>query len=125
MLEILHHVLHLIIEYSIVIFEIIGVVVLIISGIKGIIAYVQNKPVHLPLTKGLALGLEFLLVGEILNTVVVKNISDIVFIASLCGVRMFLAVILGHEIETKQEAKMHKQLFQKKLESGNLEEGHH
>ncbi len=116
MLEIGSEVLHTIIEYGVLFFEYVGVVVLIYSGIKGLITYIKKQPVHLQLSKGLALALEFLLIGEILHTVIVQSYEDIIFIGCLILIRMFLAIIINHEIESKQEQKMHKRKFEHELE---------
>ena len=115
MLNILTEVLHVVIEYGVLFFEYFGVATLIYSGLKGIITFLSGKPVHLQLSKGLALGLEFLLIGEILHTVVVQSIDDMLFIGCLIIIRMFLALIINHEIESKQEQKLHKKKFEKEL----------
>ncbi len=119
MLETLESILHFIIEYAIVIFEYFGVFVLLYTGIKSVISFMTGKPVHLQLSKGLAVALEFLLVGEILNTVILQSMDDIIFIACLVGVRMFLAIIINHEIESKQEQKMHKMKFEKEMQESS------
>ena len=116
MLEVLTQILHVIIEYGVLFFEYFGVGVLLFSGIKGIITFVSGRPVHLQLSKGLALGLEFLLIGEILHTVIVQTVDDMIFIGCLIVIRMFLALIINHEIESKQEQKLHKRKFEKELE---------
>ena len=115
MLEVLTEILHVIIEYGVLFFEYFGVGVLLFSGIKGI-TFVSGRPVHLQLSKGLALGLEFLLIGEILHTVIVQTVDDMIFIGCLIVIRMFLALIINHEIESKQEQKLHKRKFEKELE---------
>lgn len=116
MLEMGSEILHIIIEYGVLFFEYVGVAVLIYSGIRGLITYLKGQPVHLQLSKGLALALEFLLIGEILHTIIVQSYEDMFFIGCLILIRMFLAIIINHEIESKQEQKMHKIKFQRELE---------
>jgi len=59
-------------EAAILMFEFVGVAVLIIAGIMGVYNYIRHDPhTRLNLAKGLALGLEFKMGGEILRTVIV------------------------------------------------------
>lgn len=114
-LEVSEQFLHIFIEYAVLFFEILGVGILVHSGIKAMISYVKGIPVHLQLSKGLAVGLEFLLIGEILHTVIIATVEDMMFIAGLICIRMFLAFMINHEIEAKQEQKLHKIKFQKEI----------
>ena len=74
MLEGLHYLLEEIIAYAILLFEFVGVGVLITSGIRGIYNYIKRDPLtRLKLAKGMAMGLEFKLGSEILRTVIVRD----------------------------------------------------
>ena len=64
-IEILELVLHYLVEMTIPIFELIGVGIIIASGIRGFYSYVRRRPeTKLTLAKGLAMGLEFKLGSE-------------------------------------------------------------
>ena len=67
-------ILHYLVEATIPVFELIGVGIIIASGIRGFYSYVSRKPdTKLTLAKGLAMGLEFKLGSEILRTVIVRD----------------------------------------------------
>ena len=60
-----------IVDLAILLFEYIGVGIIIFAGVRGIIHYIKRDPnTKLLLAKGLAMGLEFKLGSEILRTVV-------------------------------------------------------
>ena len=62
------------VEISILIFEFIGVGIIIVSGIHGFYLYLKKSPdTKLALAKGLAMGLEFKLGSEILRTVILRS----------------------------------------------------
>ncbi|HPU63567.1 MAG TPA: DUF1622 domain-containing protein, partial [Mobilitalea sp.] len=70
-MELLHEWLEILCEAAILMFEYIGVIILIMSGIKGVYNHIKKNPyTRLDLAKGMALGLEFKMGGEILRTVV-------------------------------------------------------
>lgn len=90
-----------IIELAVFFFEIFGVGVIIYHGIVGVKNLFKKQPVKADLTKGLALGLLFLLIGEILHSVTAGSIQDLVYIGLLVVIRMFIAHSLNKESEEK------------------------
>ena len=77
-MELLHGLLRSLVDVAIVLFEFIGVFVIISAGIKGIWGFICRHPLtRLNLAKGMATGLEFKLGSEILRTVVVREFSEI------------------------------------------------
>ena len=87
--------LNLIVEFAILVFEYIGVAVILMAGIKGVVNYVTRNPkTRLDLAKGLAMGLEFKLGSEILRTVVVREMTELVFVAGIIALRAVLTVLI-------------------------------
>ena len=85
---------------AILLFEYIGVVVIIFAGIRGIIHYIKRDPnTKLLLAKGLAMGLEFKLGSEILRTVVVRDLSEIYIVAGIIVLRAILTILIHWEIK--------------------------
>lgn len=73
-MELVEHLLAQIVSWSILLFEFIGVGILIWTGLKGFRCYIKGNPeTKLILAKGMATGLEFKLGSEILRTVVVRE----------------------------------------------------
>lgn len=86
-------------------FELVGVVIIILSGIQGFINYVRRDPkVRLQLAQGMAMGLEFKLGSEILRTVVVRELSEVALVAAIIAVRAALTFLIHWEIKTETEA---------------------
>lgn len=101
--EMLSAILSIIIEYAILLFEYVGVFVLIIAGIRGIVNYLTRNPMtRLNLAKGLAMGLEFKLGSEILRTVVMRDLSEITIVASIIAVRAALTLLIHWEIKNEE-----------------------
>ena len=104
MLELLNLGLSTVVDYSILLFELVGVIVLIITGFKGIYDYISRNPLtKLNLAKGMAMGLEFKLGSEILRTVVVRELSEIGIVAAIIAVRAALTLLIHWEIKNEEQ----------------------
>lgn len=86
-------------------FELIGMTIIVISGVKGVISYFKRAPdVRLQLAQGMAMGLEFKLGSEILRTVIVRELSEVALVAAIIAVRAALTFLIHWEIKTEKEA---------------------
>lgn len=104
MIEILNQILTNIVDYAIFLFEAIGVIVLILTGLRGIYQYFTKNPLtKLNLAKGMAMGLEFKLGSEILRTVVIRDLSEIGIVAAIIAVRAALTLLIHWEIKNEEE----------------------
>ena len=104
MLEVLHHFLGVIVEYCIFIFEIVGVMILLWAGIKGVMNFLKKDPhTGLKLAEGMAMALQFKLGGEILRTVVISKFNDIFMVGGIILLRVALTVVIHWEIKNSQE----------------------
>ncbi|MDD7740614.1 MAG: DUF1622 domain-containing protein [Fusicatenibacter sp.] len=102
-MELLQNILNVFAEYAILLFEYVGVGIIAVSGIRGVINYVTRKPeTRLELAKGLAMGLEFKLGSEILRTVVVREMTEILFVAGIIVLRAVLTVLIHWEIKNEE-----------------------
>lgn len=102
-MEILHEVLQLIVEAGILIFEYIGVAVILYSGMRGVIDCIRRNPgTRLNLARGLAMGLEFKLGSEILRTVVVREMGELLFVAGIIALRAILTLLIHWEIRNEE-----------------------
>lgn len=117
-MENLHHYLELIVEIAIILFEYVGVFVLIAAGIRGVIEYITKNPLtRLNLAKGMAMGLEFKLGSEILRTVTVRDFKEIFIVAGIIALRATLTFLIHWEI--KHEEKHHDELVIETTEEKN------
>jgi len=103
MVETLEDWLHLLVNGGIILFEFMGVMVLLSSGIHGIYEYFKkDSKLKLNLANGMALGLEFKLGSEILRTVVVREVGEIVTVAGIIALRAALTMLIHWEIKEEE-----------------------
>ena len=103
-LEVLHSVMGYLVEVAILVFEFIGVGVIIYSGLKGFMFYITKNPkMKLTLAQGLAIGLEFKLGSEILKTVVVRDWQEIITVAGIIALRAALTFLIHWEIKEEHK----------------------
>ncbi|MEZ3503083.1 MAG: DUF1622 domain-containing protein [Lachnospiraceae bacterium] len=100
----LEYALDNIVELAILIFEFIGVGIIIFSGIRGFCLYLRRSPLtKLTLAKGLAMGLEFKLGSEILRTVVVREWTEIATVGGIIVLRAALTFLIYWEIKEEEK----------------------
>lgn len=105
-MDFLETVLEYAVHGSILLFEFLGVGVLVASGLYGIWCYLRRDPLtRLKLAKGMAMGLEFKLGSEILRTVIVREIKEIAIVGCIILLRAALTFLIHWEI--KSEEKVH------------------
>ena len=94
---------------AIVIFEFIGVAIIIWSGITVFLKWLKhdsNTGVYL--ARGFAMGLEFKMGSEILRTVVVLEWKEIGIVAGIIALRAALTFLLHWEIKEEEKSSGHK-----------------
>lgn len=103
LINLLELLMHNIVEIAILIFEFIGVGIIIFSGMRGFWLYLHRSPeTKLTLAKGLAMGLEFKLGSEILRTVVVREWTEIATVAGIIALRAALTFLIHWEIKEEE-----------------------
>lgn len=103
-LPMLEYLLDHIVEVAILLFEFIGVGIIIVSGIRGFYLYLKRSPeTKLTLAKGLAMGLEFKLGSEILRTVIVREWTEIATVGGIILLRAALTFLIHWEIKEEEK----------------------
>ena len=101
--QILHEILAVILDASMLLFEYIGVGIIVYTGIISFIAYMKRDSLtRLKLAKGMAMGLEFKLGGEILRTVVMRDFTEILLVGSIILLRAMLTFLIHWEIKNEE-----------------------
>ena len=100
--------LELILEYitqlGILLFEYVGVGIIVVSCIYGLMKYLRHdEDTRITLAKGLAMGLEFKLGSEILRTVIVREWKEISIVAGIILLRATLTFLIHWEIKNEEE----------------------
>ena len=102
-MEMYQELLNIALEAAILVFESLGLIVVAVAGIMGAVNYVRKDAfTRLKLAKGFALGLEFKLGGEILRTVLVRQLSEIMIVGSIIILRAALTFLINWEIESEE-----------------------
>ena len=93
-------------SFAILLFEFIGVGIIIWSGLKGIIKWLRHSgDTRIYLAKGLAMGMEFKMGSEILRTVIVREWKEIGIVAGIIALRAALTFLIHWEIKEEEKAK--------------------
>jgi uncharacterized membrane protein len=104
------HLLHLVIEWAIIGFEFVGVLVLIWAGVKNLVRYIKKDiRSSMKLGKGIAMGLEFMMIGEILRTITTHDISEIIGVAAIVVIRVVLTILIHWEIKEEEKEIEHEE----------------
>ena len=99
----LEHLLHYVVETAIVCFEFMGVLVIVLTGLKGIWGFFKkDSHLRLNLVMGMALGLEFTLGSEILHTIVARGFAEIATVAAIVVLRVALTILIHWEIKAEK-----------------------
>lgn len=108
----LHSVIELILPYVIAALEFMGIFVVSWSGIKSFFGYIQNSffgkklDIKFDLANGLATALEFKMAAEILKTVLIREMSELLILGAVILLRAILSVLIHFEIKShKKEIK--------------------
>lgn len=121
--EILHHLLHEIVTYAALGFEWIGVIILAISGIRGVIELFKKNPdIDLHLSQGMAVALQFMLCAEIVKLITIGDLTDIILVLGIVVLHIAISVLVAFELKHKKherherheyrEKKLHEQQIQ-------------
>ena len=110
-LEGYEHVLHFIAKITVHTLEIIGISIVIFGALKVLLHYlkcVKNKDHEhqnavIALGRSLALALEFKMGAEIVNTVIVRELKELLILGIVIVLRAILAVLIHWEITTEEK----------------------
>ena len=90
---------------AILLFEFIGVGIIIFCGIKGFLKWLKkDTDTGIFLARGMAMGLEFKMGSEILRTVIVREWTEIGTVAGIIALRAALTFLLHWEIKQEEKA---------------------
>ena len=83
--------------------DMIGIIVLMTTVIKNAYRYFHRKKhVKLMLAQGIALALEFKLAAEVLRTITVREVSELIVLGSIILLRGAITLLIHWEIKTEK-----------------------
>ena len=100
--ELLHETLSELVNFSVVMLEFMGLIVIAYTGLNAFKKWTKKDPhTRLYLAEGLAMALSFKLGGEILRTVVVRDMSEIMQVGAIIILRAALTFLIQWEIKNE------------------------
>ena len=113
--EILHHLLHEIVTYAALGFEWIGVIILAISGIRGVIELFKKNPdIDLHLSQGMAVALQFMLCAEIVKLITIGDLTDIILVLGIVVLHIAITVLVAFELKHKKQERHERHEYREK-----------
>ena len=114
LLQQIEEIFQLVVQYGVLLLECAGVAVLLVTAVKSMAGCVKHRPhIRLYLAQGISLALEFKLGGEVLRTVLVRELSELMVLGLVILLRGALTFIIHWEIKT-EEARMDEAAGQEK-----------
>ena len=104
-MNVLEHIIELVLPYIIAILEIMGILVVAGSGVHAFWEYIQNTFMHghldlqFHLANGLATALEFKMAAEILKTVLIRDLKELLVLGAVILLRALLSVLIHFEMK--------------------------
>lgn len=115
-------VLHFMAEMTVDTLELIGIFIIIVGSIRALVQLLirlrTKQPINvmIELGRALALGLEFKMGAEIVNTVIVREIRELLILGLVIALRTVLAILIHWEIMVERR-------HDKEREQASLKEG--
>lgn len=100
------HVVEFIVPYVIHLLEAMGIFIIIIGAVKAFVKYIRNifsfddHNIKVELAKALAFALEFKLGSEILKTVTIRTLDEMIILGSIIILRAILTFVIHWEIKS-------------------------
>lgn len=108
------------------ILEVMGIIVIVVGAVKSFYHYLlilfkkEKYPIKSEFANTMAMGLEFKLAAEILKTVLIRSIHEILILGSITLLRGFMTFIINWELKSEREEK--KEKFEDEQMKRNLKE---
>lgn len=107
----LDRIVELILEYLIPVCELMGIFIVGVSTaaafwkyIRGLVTH-QNADIKFQLASGLALSLEFKMAAEILKTVLIRDLTELLVLGAVIILRALLSVLIHFEMKGNEHEK--------------------
>lgn len=100
--------LHVVAELTVDTLELIGIFIIIVGSFRALIQLLirlrTKQPINvmIELGRALALGLEFKMGAEIVNTVIVREIRELLILGLVIALRAVLAILIHWEIKNER-----------------------
>ena len=107
-LTLLENWMHNFAKFSILVLEAVGVAVILFAGVRGVYEYVRHRTgAQLRMAAAMAFALEFKLGGEILRTLLVRELGEILIVACIIALRGVLNYMIHRDIHEQERLREH------------------
>lgn len=94
----------LVIEWAVILCDVIGVVMIVLTAIRGVIAWIRKDPhAKLIAAEGIAIALTFKMGGEVLRTAIVRDWQELMILGAIVLLRAIMAFIIHFEIRNERQ----------------------
>ncbi len=94
----------LIIEWAVILCEVIGVIMIVLTAIRGVIAWIRKDPhARLIAAEGIAIALTFKMGGEVLRSAIVREWQELLILGAIILLRAIMAFIIHFEIRSERQ----------------------
>jgi uncharacterized membrane protein len=107
--------LHFLAEITVLTLELIGIFIIVVGSFRALVQLLirlrTKQPINvmIELGRALALGLEFKMGAEIVNTVIVRDIKELLILAIVIALRAVLAILIHWEIKSERRDEQEKE----------------
>ena len=93
-----------IVEWAVLLCEVIGVVIIVLTAVRGAIAWIRKKEnARLIAAEGIAIALTFKMGGEVLRTAIVREWQELLILGAIVLLRAIMAFIIHFEIRSERK----------------------
>ncbi len=107
--NVLHEWMSVLVNLFVVVLELMGLIVIAWASLNAFVHWIKKDPqTRLHLAEGLAMALEFKLGSEILRTVIVRDMTEIIQVGCIILLRAALTFLIHWEIKNEEKAHIDK-----------------
>ena len=112
LMNLFREILHYVAEITVLALELIGILIIIIGSVKAIakvVSQLKNKQhvnIMIDLGRALALALEFKMGAEIVNTVIIRDLKELIILGMVIALRAILAILIHWEMRNERNEEM-------------------
>ncbi|MCI6376902.1 MAG: DUF1622 domain-containing protein [Clostridiales bacterium] len=100
----IEHGFETIVRFCILLIELAGIAVIVISMVQGFIGYIRKQEqTRIQLAQGIMLGLEFKIGSEVLRSVIISGWTELGTLAAIILLRSLLTLLLHWEIDVEEK----------------------
>lgn len=103
--EAIEKIFNIVVQYSVLLLECVGVCIIIATAIKCIVGTLTNKKnnYRLQLAEGIAFALEFKLGSEVLRTLLARDFNELAITGVVIALRALLTFLIHWEIKNEEK----------------------